>query len=225
MDFQHTVNYFIPIIPERPFSEYGLLTTSQIHLLLPIPTVANLIQATVIPHLCHCRSLRHIKELGARGLVWVCVCVCVSVCVWVCVCVSGGLVCWALELEAKGLVYMYVCVCECVCVWGGGLVCWALELEAKGPVCVCVCVCVRSGVRGTGVRSKRTSVSVCVCVCVCVCEVWCAGHWGHTGKQTQTHPSSFFDTGVSPVPTLAFPHQLLFTTGHFSENDVMLCAL
>ena len=80
---------------------------------------------------------------------------------------------------------------------GGGLVCWALELEAKGLVCMCVCVW----------------------------EVWCAGHWGHTGKQTQIYPSSFFDTGVSPVPTLAFPHQLLFTTGHFSENDVMLCAL
>ena len=123
MDFQHTVNYFIPIIPERPFSEYGLLTASQIHLLLPIPTVANLIQATVIPHLHHCRSLRHIKELGARGLVCVC-----------------------------------VCVCECVC----------------------VSVCVGwSGVLGTGVRSKRTSVYVCVCVSVCVCGgvVWCAGHW------------------------------------------------
>ena len=84
MDFQHIVNYFIPIIPERPFSEYGLLTASQIHLLLPIPTVANLIQATVIPHLHHCRSLRHIKELGARGLVCVCVCVCECVCVCVC---------------------------------------------------------------------------------------------------------------------------------------------
>ena len=27
------------------------------------------------------------------------------------------------------------------------------------------------------------------------------------------------------MPTLTFPHQLLFTTGHFSENDVTLCAL
>ena len=77
------MNYFLPIIPERPFSEHGLLITSQIHLLLPIPTVANLIQTTVIPHLGHCRSLRHIKEIGAKGLVWVCVCVYVFECVWV----------------------------------------------------------------------------------------------------------------------------------------------
>ena len=117
MDFQNTVNYFLSIIPERPFSEHGLLITSQIHLLLPIPTVANLIQATVIPHLGHCRSLRHIKEIGAKGLVCVCVCVCERVCVCVYVCVHmcvGVLVFWALELEAKGLVCG--CVFECVCV-------------------------------------------------------------------------------------------------------------